>query len=91
MTLVRYMAHEGQDLPAGAPIVRLENWWAVFEVFTTVPATLVKNFFDGVPGLNLQVGTPIALLFFEPDDLRSGGSVFETRVVSQKRERPVQR
>jgi hypothetical protein len=91
MALVRYRAAEGQRLSAGAPIVLLENWWAVFEVSITVPAVLAKNFFDGVPGIELPVGTPVALLFFEPDDLTSERPVFDTRVVSQKRERPGRR
>jgi hypothetical protein len=86
MTVVAYLATEGSRIKAGAPIVRLENWWAVFEVVTAVPATVAKNLYDWAPSITLSTGREIALLAYD-DDLPKDAVLFSTRVVSVKHEK----
>ncbi len=86
MTVLEYLADEGTRVEAGSPIVRLENYWAVFEVSSTVPARIAKNLYDWTPSITLSTGREISLLVFD-DDLPKNASLFSTRVVSIKREK----
>jgi hypothetical protein len=84
MDIAAYLIKEGSAIQAGTPIVRLENWWAVFELITNVPAKLEKNLYDWAPGISLSVGSEIALLSYS-EGLPQGACLFSTRVVSIKR------
>lgn len=86
MTVVAYLAKEGARIEPGAPIVRLENFWAVFEVLSDVPARIAKNLYDWAPSITLSTGSELALLVYE-DDLPKDTPLFSTRVVSVKREK----
>ena len=86
MTVIAYLAKEGSRIEAGAPIVRLENFWAVFEVLSIVPAHIAKNLYDWTPSITLSTGSEIALLIYD-DDLPKDTPLFATRVVSVKKEK----
>ena len=86
--VLKYLVKEGDNVPAGAPLMRVQNWWAIMEIDASGAGVVSKTFFTR--GTHVNVGDPFAIIACDPED-RPRTRTEETcilRIIERVREKP---
>jgi len=81
-----YLIREGTLFEVGAPIVVIENYWAMMRLCSIGRGIFRKTFFDHHE--NVRIGDPIGIVAADGDDLIYDRENLEVEILKVKRPRP---
>lgn len=81
-----YPLREGEEIKPGAPIVKIENYWAEMQLNVNGSGIVKKVLFDR--GTTVKIGDPIAIIEADGEAVPYGRSQVTLEIVKKKREKP---